>query len=406
MSGEDSRPASSRAQFRQLAVLIGISFVDMLGFMLVMPLLPFYALQMSATPEMIGMIIAAFSVAQLIASPFWGRVSDRYGRRPVLMIGLAASGIGFLVFGLADTIALLLLSRVIQGAGGGTTGVAQAYVTETVGAADRARALGWLSAASAAGVMLGPALGSLVAVYGISVPGYVAAGLCFLNVLATWRWLPESQSATMRTARPRPPVLAAASRALLHPAGAQERLIWIYGVGMLAFSLWTSILALWLGARFGVTEHTIGWFFVYNGLLSLILRSLVLGPVVRRFGEVRTMQTGAAILGVGLLLYPLTPGVWWLIVVIPFIPVGTALLFPASTSLLSSATDPADLGTIMGVAQTFAGVARIIAPLLGGVAFQRLGIEAPFVLAGLTMLAVAMVARRVMPRPDPLTTPQ
>ena len=390
-----------RGQLQQLWVLIAVNFVDMLGFAIILPLLPFYALRLDATPELVGWMIASFSIAQLIASPIWGRVSDRYGRRPALIIGLAASSIAFLVFGLADSLWLLFLSRIVQGAGGGTTGVAQAYVSDTVAPADRARALGWLSAATAAGVMVGPAIGSGAAHFGRAAPGFIAAALCFLNALAAWRWLPESRSAEDRAVpRPRRPIWHAAYEVLRHPAGKAARLIWIYGTGMLAFSLLTSILALWLDARFGVTEKTIGWFFVYNGMLSLVLRSLFLGPVVDRIGEMRAMRLGALILAVGLMLYTVAPNLWVLAAMIPLVPVGTALLFPASTSLLSHATDPSELGTTMGVAQTFAGIARIIAPIVGTIAFQRIGVNAPFLLGGLTMLGVAWVSWRFV-RPLP-----
>lgn len=398
-------PTSKRAQFRQLGVLIAVNFVDMLGFAMVLPLLPFYALRMHATPEMVGWMIASFSIAQLVASPIWGRVSDRYGRRPALLIGLSASAIAFLVFGLADALWLFFLSRLVQGAGGGTTGVAQAYVSDTVAPADRARALGWLSAATGAGIMVGPAIGSVAAHWGRSAPGFVAAALCFLNVLAAWKWLPESRPAELRGQHAvRKPVWSAAWAVFSHPSGRKERLIWVYGVGMLAFSLLTSILALWLGARFGVNEKTIGYFFVYNGLLSLVLRSLILGPVVDRVGETWAMRLGAVILGVGLLLYPLAPTVWTLAIIIPCVPIGTALLFPSSTSLLSRATDPRELGTTMGVAQTFAGIARVIAPIVGTTAFQRLGTNAPFLLGGVTMLMVAGVAFRYV-RPADVTVP-
>jgi len=161
----------SRAKLRRLAVLIAVNVVDMIGFMVVLPLLPFYAQELHASPEIIGALIASFSIAQLLAAPVWGRVSDRYGRRPALLIGLTASALAYVVFGLADSLWLLFLSRVVQGAGGGTTGVAQAYVADTMEPADRARALGWLSAATAVGVTLGPALGSLAAHWGHAAPG-------------------------------------------------------------------------------------------------------------------------------------------------------------------------------------------------------------------------------------------
>ena len=382
-------------------MLIAVSFVDMLGFAIILPLLPFYALEMNASAEMIGWLIASFSIAQLIASPVWGRVSDKYGRRPALMIGLFASSLAFLVFGLAESLLMLFVSRVVQGLGGGTTGVAHAYVSDTVGPLDRARALGWLSAATAAGVMVGPAIGSAAIGLGSAAPGLIASALCLINVVAAWRWLPESRAAETVT-RVRKPVWHAAAQTLLHPSTRANRLIWIYGVGMLAFSLLTSILALWLEARFDVTASTIGYFFVYTGGLSLLMRSVLLGPIIDRLGEINTLRFGAVVLATGLLLFPLAQSVWWLAVIIPLVPIGTACLFPATTSLLAAAADPQELGTTMGVAQTFAGIARVAAPIAGTIAFQRLGIDAPFLLGGLTMAAMAWVAwRYIRPIPPP-----
>ncbi len=391
--------ASKRDQFKRLGVLIAVNFVDMLGFAIVLPILPFYALELRASPEVIGWMIASFSIAQLIAAPLWGRVSDRYGRRPALMIGLAASSAAFLVFGLADTVFLLFLSRVVQGAGGGTTGVAQAYVSDTVAPSDRARALGWLSAATAAGIMIGPAIGSAATTLGREAPGFIASALCLLNVIAAWKWLPESRDPNAPPPRRRP-VWHAAVEVVKHPAGPAHRLIWVYGIGMLAFSLFTSLLALWLEARFAITAATIGYFFVYTGVLSLVMRSLLLGPVVDRLGEAGAVRLGAVVLAVGLLLFPFAPNVWWLALILPTVPVGTALLFPSTTSLLSSAAQVGELGTTMGVAQTFAGLARVAAPILGTVVFQRIGVDAPFVLGGLIVAGVGWVAYRyVTPRP-------
>jgi multidrug resistance protein len=387
----------SRAKFRRLAVLIAVNVVDMIGFMVVLPLLPFYAQKLRASPEIIGALIASFSIAQLLAAPLWGRVSDRYGRRPALLIGLTASAIAYVVFGLADTLWLLFLSRIVQGAGGGTTGVAQAYVADTMEPADRARALGWLSAATAVGVTLGPALGSLAAHWGHAAPGLVAAGLCATNIVFAWRWLPESKPAYDGVERPRRPVWHHAWIAVRHPGAGLSRLLWIYGMGMLAFSAMTSVLALYLGAEFGLDERTIGPIFTYIGVLSLVMRSLLLGPIVDRLGEVMTMRLGTLLLVLGLVLYPQPTTLWGLAAVIPLVPIGTALLFPSTTSLMSRFSDPRELGTAMGVAQTFAGLARVAAPLLATAAFQRLGHGWPFYLAGACVGVVGVLAFQMKP---------
>jgi MFS family permease len=387
-------------QFRRLAVLIAVNFVDMIGFMIVLPLLPFYALKLHATPETIGRLIASFSIAQLLAAPLWGRMSDRYGRRPALLIGLSASAIAYVVFGFASTVWLLFLSRLVQGAGGGTTGVAQAYVADTVEPADRARALGWLSAATSAGVMVGPAIGSSAAHLGQAAPGLVAASLCLINVFFAWRWLPESRKEpAQKSAQTRRPLWHPAWVALRHPTTVIGRLLWIYGVGMLAFASMTSVMALYLGAEFGIDEKTIGYIFLYVGVLSFVMRSLLLGPIVDRIGETWAMRIGTMLLVVGLALYPLPRSLWTLAIVIPLVPIGTALLFPATTSLMSRASDPRELGTTMGVAQTFAGLARVAAPILATIAFQRLGHGWPFYLAAGYVALVGLMAFQVDPYP-------
>src|SRR6185295_4646661 len=181
---------SSKDQFRSLMVLIAVATVDMLGGAMVFPLIPFYALKFHASPTTIGMIIASFFVAQLVSAPIWGRVSDRYGRRPALLVSLSASAAAFWVFGFANSVWLLFLCRIVQGTGGGTTGVLQAYIADTVPAEDRARSLGWLSAGTNVGTMIGPAIGSLLVKKGQGAPALAAAILCALNLIFAWQWLP------------------------------------------------------------------------------------------------------------------------------------------------------------------------------------------------------------------------
>jgi MFS family permease len=168
---------------------------------------------------------------------------------------------------------------------------------------------------------------------------------------------------------------------------------------MLAFSAQTSTLSLYLGAEFGLNEKTIGPIFTYIGVLSFTMRSLLLGPIVDRLGEARTMRMGTVLLVIGLLLYPVPTSLWTLAAVIPLVPIGTALLFPSTTSLMSRHSDPRELGATMGVAQTFAGLARVVAPLLATMAFQRLGHGWPFYLAGGCVAVVGILAFRVQANP-------
>lgn len=384
-------------EFRRLSILIAIAFVDMLGSAIVFPLVPLYLLRYQAAPVVIGLVIAAFSIAQLAASPIWGRLSDQHGRRPALLAGLLFAAMGFTIFGFANAVWLLFLSRLIQGAGGGTTGVTQAYITDSVPAGHRAQALGWLSAATNLGVMIGPVIGSLAVRFGHSWPGLVAAALCLINAFCAWKWLPESKAdlAPGDAPPPRRPVWHAAWQILRHPRGPVPRLIWIYAAGMLGLFTMTSVLALYLNARFGINENTIGYVFLYIGALSVIMRSILLGPIVHRLGEPGTLRSGTILLTLGLVLYPLAPNWWTLAPIMALVPIGTALLFPATTALMSHASDQREVGTTMGVAQTFAGIARVIAPLLATWAFQHAGHTWPFLLGGTIVALVGILAFRL-----------
>lgn len=383
--------SNSRDQFRRLVVLIAVATVDMIGGAMVFPLIPFYALKLNASPAVIGMIIASFFVAQLISAPLWGRVSDRHGRRPALLIGLGASGIAFLVFGFANAIWLLFLCRIVQGLGGGTTGVLNAYVSDTVPPEDRARSLGWLSAGTNVGTMLGPVIGSFSTYWGPQWPGVIAGGLCLTNAVFAWKWLAESRQPHAHAVA-RKPVWHGVWTVLRNPTGAVQRLTLIYAVAMLAFSCLSSVLALYLSAEFGITEKTIGYVFLYIGVFSVLMRSALIGPIVDRIGETWSIRAGAATLIVGLVSYALAPNLWSMAFIVPLVPIGTALLFPATTALMSRASAKTELGTTMGIAQTFAGISRVVAPLIATSLFQRISHGSPFYFAATAVGLASLLA--------------
>ena len=392
----DTATSTSRDQFKRLSVLIAVNAVDMLGFAMVLPILPFYAQDLGATPLAIGLIISSYSIAQLISAPFWGRVSDRYGRRPALLIGLGASAAAYVVFAFAGSLWLLFLSRFVQGAGGGTTGVAQAYVTDTVRPSERAKALGWLSAATSAGIAIGPIISSYSSHLGQQYPGLIAAAICVVNLFFAWRWLPETHTEAIRAvAKPnRRPVWQSAMDVLRHPSAPVSRMIWIYAVGMLAFSFLTAILPIWLGAEMGVTERTIGPVFTYIAGLSFLIRVVMLGPMVKRFGELGTIRFGCLSLIVGFAVYPFQHTWYGLLPTMALVPLGAALIFPSTTSLMSRFSPKESVGETMGVAQMFAGAARVIAPIISTGLFQMYTHGTPFFVAsGLVVLASLLVFR-------------
>jgi multidrug resistance protein len=396
---------------RQLWVLMATVFVDMIGFLMVLPLLPFYAKQLGASASVVGALVSSFAFAQLVTSPFWGRLSDRYGRRPLILAGLLSSAVAYVLFGLAHTLWLLFASRLVQGAGGATTGVVQAYVADAVEPGERAKALGWLTAATSAGVMIGPLLGSFSTYLGPHAPGFLAAGLCVLNALSAWIWLPEpkrrEETGGLPAAPPAPrqPLLHAMIEVLRHPTAPVSALIWIYSFGMMGFMAMNGVLALYLAEVFKISEKTIGWFYTYVGSISLVMRGLLLGPAVRRFGEVGVTRLGAMSLVLGLVTLPLAPNLPILALTAIFVPVGTALLFPATTALVSSLAPRSETGQVMGVQQSFGGVARMLGPLWAGLVFQKIGIRYPFWLAAVLMLGVTVLTRRLDDGRKPATEP-
>jgi len=411
-----------------MTALMFAAFVDMMGLLMVVPQLPFVATRLGAGGFVVGALVASFSLAQLLSAPLWGRMSDRYGRRPVLLTALTASVAAYLIFAWASVpspggkasfyLLLLFLSRLVQGAGGGTVGVIQAYVADSTEPRDRARALGWLSAATNLGVSIGPALGSLgVSIWGQRAPGVIAAALCVVNIGFVWRWVreshvPEPHGSAAPPIRPR----EAALGVLRHPGDPAPRLIWIYSVAMGAFAGFTAVLALFLHARFGVTEKTIFIFFTWNGALSVLVRALLLGKAVDRFGEARLARIGQALLALGLGLLPFTgmihmprvalPFGGWslepryvaLALVVSLMPLGTAFTFPCVTGLLSQVISPRERGVMMGVQQSYGGAARVLFPLLAGWTFQHLGVGYPFWTSALLVLGTLFLSFGIAPR--------
>src|SRR5689334_19163621 len=340
----------------KLLTLMATAFIDMLGVLMIFPLLPFYVKNLGGSGfDVYGVhlgiglitsfIVASFTVAQLVSAPLWGRFSDRVGRRPALLIALTASAIAYLIFGFAQSLWLLLLSRVVQGAGGGTVGVIQAYVADSTAPQDRARALGWLSATTNLGVALGPVLGSFAISLGKrdlipgsatlqmdhAAPGILAALLCLINIIFAARYLTESRDpidhapvAGEKKLTPRQAIW----RVLAHSSEPSSRLIWIYAIAMGAYQGSFALLALFLNARFQVTEQTIGYFFMYVGSISVFTRVLLLGRMVDWLGETKLSRLGLSLLALGVVGMSQSHTLWMLGIAVALIPLGTAFTFP------------------------------------------------------------------------------
>ena len=380
---------------RKLGVLMATAFVDMIGAVMILPLLPFYAETLGASGFVIGLLISAFSIAQLISAPLWGRLSDRHGRRPVLVFALAISAVSYVVFAFAQSLWLLFVSRAVQGLGGGTVGVLQAYVADASEPEERAKGLGWLSAATSLGVIVGPALGSvLTAMWGRTAPGLGAATLCVLNLGFAWAFLSESRELRVTGSHAVPAAVKKVSpwQVLAHPREVAARLIWTYAVAIGAFYGIVAVFTMFLGRQFGIGEKTIGYFFMWFGAAGVIVRTTLVGPAVRRIGEVRMARGGLILLAAGLVLFPFSRGYPVLLAAMTLMPLGTAFTFPAVTALLSRVVPSKQRGLYMGVQQTIGGVARVVFPWFDGWAFDHIAMAAPFVVSGvLTLGTVGLI---------------
>jgi len=400
----------------KLVVLLVTAFVDMLGGAIVFPLIPFLAqkvighgplwtaldsIGLGGVGVAVSLLLTMFAVAQLVSAPFWGRVSDKIGRRPALMIGLGASVIAYVVFAFAHSLELLLLCRLVQGAGGGTVGVVQAYVADATRPEDRAKSLGWVSAATNAGVAMGPAIGIWVLGFGVSAqalaaepllkfrgPGLAAALIAAVNMVFAWFFLKESHDAAAVKASGKVVTRSrdALWRVVTHSAEPASRLIWIYGITMGAFMGMNTVLALLLMVKFSVTENTFGYFFTYVAVIGVVVRAFFLGRLVAWLKEPLLSRIGMVMLAVGLFTMPLSPSLPVFALCVALVPLGTAFTFPCVTSLLSQVVPQHERGLYMGVQQTFGGAARVLAPLSAGYAYDHIGHTVPFFAAGMIVL--------------------
>ena len=374
-----------------LLVLFFVAFIDMIGLTMIVPILPFFARDAGASATTVGLLISAFSLAQLAVAPVWGRYSDRYGRRPAILAGLVVTAIAYLIFGFARSVELLLLSRIIQGLGGGTIGVVQAYVADTSSPEQRTKSLGWLSVVTSLGAVAGPAFGSgLTSIGGQKAPGLGAAALSLLIAAFALRYLGESRGLRKSGGYGAPVVTtgrAAIRSVLFRWSEPASRLIWIYAIAIGAFYGTIQIVPLLLANRFGITEHNVGYFVMFLGGMGVLVRSVILGPAVDRWGEARLSRAGLVVLSAGLALTGLATS--WAMLGLGFVlmPIGTAFIFPCVTGLLSRVVPGAERGLYMGVQHTFGGVSRVVFPIAAGMLIDQYGSGVPFWVAALLVLA-------------------
>jgi MFS transporter, DHA1 family, tetracycline resistance protein len=356
-----------------LIVILTTVFIDLVGFGIVIPVLPFYAegTKFNATPRMVGLLFASYSIMQLIFSPILGGLSDKYGRRPVLLISIIGTGIGFLVIGFAQTLSMLFAGRILDGITGGNISTAQAYVADVTTKENRAMGMGMIGAAFGVGFIFGPAIGGILSHWGIQVPFLFAAGLCFANALLLYFKLPETVTA-QRPAKNR----AARGRGFtqLFDSLKQPRLgfvLTIYFLFVVSFSIMTTSFSLYTMFRFGYDARHTGYLFAYVGIIAVIIQGGLIGRLVKRFGELPLVVVGALCFAISLFAVPFVGpaagGLGALLVGGGVFSMGNSLATPALTSLASKSAEAEEQGTILGVTQSVASLARAIGPFLAAI---------------------------------------
>ena len=381
-----------------LAFIFVTVFVDMIGYGLVIPLLPFYAREYAAGAALVGLLGSLYAAMQFVGGPFLGGLSDRTGRRPVLIICLLGASLAYLMLGLAETLSLLFAAVVLAGAVGGTQATAQAYIADSTSPDDRARGLGLIGAAFGLGLMAGPVLGGLLSLYSLHAPAFAAAALALANAAFGFLVLPESLPARLRTSIP------------LRRLNPLSQLRGVLGIGDIRWFLLAVLLLnlsfaglltnfpLFSNTRFGWDAPANAFFFAFVGVCAVLTQGLLIGRLQPRLGEGRLVLGGLLALAFGLALVAVVPYGPLLYPVVGALAVGVGLAIPALTSLISRRVSGREQGKVMGGLQAVISLTLIVGPVMAGLAFDRLGVPAPYWIGAL-LATLALVSASVALRP-------
>lgn len=354
-----------------LIIIFVTVFIDLIGFGMVIPILPFYAntSPFNATPLEIGFLVASYSLMQFFFSPLLGRLSDRYGRRPILFISLLGSAIGYAVLGFATTLLLVFVGRIIGGITGGNISTAQAYIADVTTKENRSKGMGLFGAAFGLGFILGPAIAGVLSKYGVHIPFYFAAVLSLANAVALYFVLPESLKASARAALPgrRNRILE-----LFESLSDKEfrEINLVYFLLVTAFSIMTYAFVLYTAYRFDYSPEENGYLFAFVGSVSILAQGFLFSRLVKKFGESSLIVVGCLLMVASLFAVPLvgpkSGGLIGLLIGTAVLAFGNSLASPGLTSLASKTAHEHDQGRALGIMQSGASLARAIGPIVGG----------------------------------------
>lgn len=380
-----------------------IVLVDLIGFGLVIPLLPFYAERFQAEPFTVTCLMAVFSLAQFITTPFLGRLSDRIGRRPVLIASTAGAAVAYVWLGLADSLLTLFVARAFAGALAGNISAAFAYVADITAPADRSKGMGVIGSAIGLGFIIGPAIGGMLAgsdaaSADYATPCLVAAGLSALAFVLTLALLKESRPAGLGSGEARRNALVQIWHALKVPAiGSLVALLFL---ATFVFAGMEATFALWSERRFGWGPMQNGYFFAALGIVTVIVQGGLVGRMSRRFGERALVIAGAVLFAAGLILTPMAGSVAELGGAMTLLALGFGIFNPALNALLSLRVAAGEQGTILGSGRSAAILGRVVGPGWAGFLFASFGIDWPFIGGAVLMAGVVLAATILVHAPD------
>ena len=388
-TSNEPRPISGESR----TILFLTVFVHLLGFGIIIPLLPYYAETYGATGFTVGLLTTSFSFSQFVFAPFWGRLSDRVGRRPVLIGSLLLTGGSYFVYAAASSLALLFASRILAGVAGAVLSTAQAYVADTTTPENRTKGMGLIGAAFGMGFIFGPAIGGVLSRWGFAAPAYASAGLALAAAVFAFLRLPESLPREARAE-----AATRRSRTTLREAVARPAVgavLGLFFVATLCFSGMETILALFCQRFYGWGPHEIGYLFAYVGVVAASMQLGIVGALARRFGERALVRGGLALMGAAFVTAGLVPPLALFLVVMGAIAVASGLMTPSLSGLISIATPADEQGGILGVYQSLGSLARAAGPFLGGLAFDVVSPGAPLWMAGIVLGLAALFAAKL-----------
>jgi MFS family permease len=383
-----------------MPILFLVTFVSVLGFGLIIPLLPFYIERFGGGPELITLIVAVHSLMQFLAGPIIGRLSDRYGRRAVLAWTTFGTILAHVLLGFADNLWLVILSRCLAGAMAANLGVTFAYAADITTAAQRPKAMGILSAGFSLGFMVGPGIGGLLAGAEVesanfALPAFSAAGLAFVAWVCILLFLTESMRPEDRLTHTDAPQVSLARQ--LRITLSVRTLLLIGAVSFLLYMAWSmflAIFALWVNRVLDQGPTEIGFLYMFSGLIGVVAQFTLIGPLAKRVGERNIVLVTVIWMGIGLVFMALATNVVMTVIALALMSASHSIFTPIVTSIASKEATPRDRGVVLGVFQAIGGLGRVAGPLFSGVAFAQIGYSSPYLIGAALMLVGGVIAVR------------